>query len=95
MIIAFDFVIIVNLFTMKFRIGNGILNYLGTISLELYMIYGLFISEFKKYISCKFIFCASVLICSIISARFLHKVFGFLLSKYKAAKRFSTCPEVR
>ena len=84
MAIAFDFVIIINLFSMKFCIGNRILNYLGAVSLEIYMIHGLFILRLKQYISNEFMFCTSVLICSIISAHILHKIFSFLLSKYKA-----------
>ena len=84
MVIAVDFIIIINLFSMKFSINNRILYYLGTISLEIYMIHGLFISELKRCISNEVIFCASVLICSIISAHILHKFFNFLFLKYKA-----------
>ncbi|MCH5321097.1 MAG: acyltransferase [Eubacterium sp.] len=84
MITASHFVLIVNLLGLKFHIGNRILNYLGTISFEIYLIHYLFIAELKKYISSEFLFCASVLICSIISAHLLHKFFGFILSKYKA-----------
>lgn len=80
------FVFSVNLFTMKFRIGNPILNFFGNISYEFYLIHSLYISLLLENSSIKirnqFLGSCVVLVCSIVSAYLLHKLCQFILSKY-------------
>lgn len=85
---AMLFVFTIILFTMKFRIGNGILNFLGNISFEIYMIQGLWMLTLNgNYINNHknpLLWSCAVIICTIISSYFLHKLFRFVLAKYKA-----------
>ncbi len=85
-IVTFLFVISIVLFSMKVRIGNKILGFLGEISFELYMIQGLFITILRSnkfYIVNEFAWSCLVLALTIISGFVLHILFDKLLTKYK------------
>ena len=77
---TFFFVLLLILISLKCRFENHALDFLGKISLELYLIHNLFIMHFHEisgigtYIVC-------VLICSILSAALLHKLTAFILRK--------------
>ncbi len=58
-------------FSMKFKIGNRALSFLGSISFELYMIHGLFINFFrtdKLYIKNEFLYAVMVIATSVAAA---------------------------
>lgn len=71
---AILFPICVLFFTLKFQVGNRILNFLGNLSLEIYLLHGLFI-EIPMPIQNEFLWCCSVLICTIACASVFHMVF--------------------
>lgn len=48
MLISFDFLCIVWLLGMKLRIGNRLLAFVGSITLELYLVHGLFVELFSR-----------------------------------------------
>lgn len=86
LIITILFVISVVFFSMKVKIGNKALAFLGEISFEIYMIHGLFITIFRSdkiYIDNEFVWACLVLAFTIVSGYVLHIVFGKLLTKYK------------
>jgi peptidoglycan/LPS O-acetylase OafA/YrhL len=86
MLTAVAFVISTLLFMLKFKIGNKVLNYIGNISLEIYLTQGLFITIFhsrKMYIQNEFIFCVLVIIGCVVFASLLNFVLKKILSKYK------------
>lgn len=83
---AFFFVASVLLFSTKVTIGNKILQFLGEISLETYLIHGLFIQFFRSniiYVSNEFIWSSLVLVFSVVWAWILHIIFKKILSQYK------------
>ena len=66
-----SFCLMVTLFTMKLKCSNPILRFLGKISLELYLIHGLFLQLFQGQlctIENDFLFIAAVLVCSVAAA---------------------------
>ena len=70
-----SFCLVIMLFSMKIKCSNPVLSFLGKISLELYLIHGLFIQLFKGQlcmIQNDFLFIAAVLICSVVSAAILY-----------------------
>ena len=77
------FVCCVLLLSMKVKIGNRILGFFGEISLEIYLIQGLFI--YLLPVQNEFVWCAAVAALSTCSAFLLHLVFNAVLKKYKAA----------
>lgn len=81
------FVLSVLLLTMKFRVGNRILRFLGNISFEIYMAHGLYILLLKDVpvrTEIPLLWCCTVILCAVVSAYFLHKLFRVILSKYRA-----------
>ena len=73
-------------FSLKIKIGNTILSFLGSISLELYLLQGVFLKAFYKLnlhkeneILCTFI----TLVCLVLSSYILHFVDDTVLSWYK------------
>ena len=73
-------------FFMKIQIGNKILNFLGEISLELYISHGLFIILLRSnsiYINNELIWCISVLAGTILLSYGLHILFQAILKAYK------------
>ncbi len=68
--------------SMKVRIGNRILQFIGNISFELYMVHGFFISAFR-FISNDVLFSIAVISISIMTAYVLHRLDGILLKKLK------------
>lgn len=69
-----SFCLMITLFTMKIKCSNPFLRFLGKISLELYLIHGLFIQLFKGQlciIQNDFLFIAAVLACSVTAAAVL------------------------
>ena len=65
------------LFSLKFTIGNKILEFLGGISLEIYLMHGVFTMYFHAdviYINTDILFALAVIACAIITAYLLHFV---------------------
>lgn len=74
-ICASIFVVFVFAVSMKIKLRSPILRFLGSISLEIYLIHGLFVRYFRSIISSDFIYVTAVLAASIVSAIFLHLLF--------------------
>lgn len=75
------------LFSLKFQIGNKVLDFLGKISFEMYLIHGIFIRLSRNsiiYIENELLWCIIVLISTISFSFLLHILFSKLLSKYKS-----------
>ena len=71
------------LVTMKLKIGNKATTFFGEMSLELYLIQGVFIKEIDFGIKNEFLWCIFVLVSTIFVAYFFHKLDNALLSRYK------------
>lgn len=83
LITAVVFVMSVLLFSMKIQIGNKVLAFLCNISLEIYLLHGLFISGLTDKTS-ELLWCVSILAGTIISAYILHTV------SIKTAKKYTS-----
>ena len=83
---TFFFVCLLILISLKCRFENRVLDFLGKISLELYLIHNLFIMHFTE-LSGIGIYIVCVLACSIVSAALLHKFVSFLLRKINKKPR--------
>ena len=83
-IISLIFVFCVILLSMKIRIGNRILGFLGEISLEVYLIHGLILTFSQNLIQNDLLLCAAVIAVSIPLAFVIHLVLSFALKKYKS-----------
>lgn len=73
------------LFTMKIRLGNRILDCLGKVSLELYLLHPLFLLLFRSsilYIGNDLLFCVAVLAGSIIASLLLSQPYNAVCKKY-------------
>lgn len=80
------FSIIIVLFSMKFRVRSKIAHFLGTISLELYLVQGLPIMMFRNkvvYIQNELLWCSIVLLSSIALAMVFHALFNKMLTYYR------------
>ena len=78
------FVAMILILSLKFRIGNNMLSFLGTISLEIYLLQGIFIEITRQYIHNDSYWCCAVFILDIIGAYVLHMViFKLKLLKQK------------
>ncbi len=75
------FVCGVILLSMKIRIGNRMFDHLGNISLELYLVHGLFIQYLK--IQNEFVRCLAVIVLSVVTAFILHIAISCILKKYR------------
>ena len=90
MLTALLFVLSVVMLVLKVQIGNKPLNHLGNISLEIYLMQGLFITVLPIYAirnkfsfsGIDFLWCLVVIICTIIFSFLLHLVFKKILKKY-------------
>ena len=74
------------LISLKINFGNRVLDFLGDMSLEIYMTHGLFTRVLRSkflYIENDSFWAVSVLFGTIILSFVLHKYFVFILSKYK------------
>lgn len=72
------FVMTVVVFTMKFKVGNPLSIFLGTISIEIYLIHQIFYMMFRSsflYIKNQTLFFTAVIIAAIITASLLHVLF--------------------
>lgn len=70
----------------RFKFGNKILNFLGNISFELYMVQGLFMMALRNdylYIANDTVWSLLVIFFSILSAFGLNKLFKLIILKYK------------
>lgn len=79
-----SFCAMVMLFTLKVECSNPILRFLGKISVELYLIHGLFIQLFKGqlcFLENDFLFIAAVLSCSVAAAWLLYYPITLLVRK--------------
>ncbi len=86
MIMSTLFVLGVILTSARFMFGNKILNFLGNISFELYMVQGAIMLALRNdyfYIGNDTVWSLAVILCSIIFAFLLNKLFNFMLLKYK------------
>ena len=76
MVIVFMFIVL--LLMLKIRFSNGVLKFLGEISLELYLIHNLFLMGFrtpgKIMIQGTFSYVIAVLVCSLVLAFLLHQM---------------------
>ena len=73
------------LLLMKVKIGNPVLDFLGKISFEVYMIHGIFIQWFRSYhinIGSDSLWAAAVIGAAIVGAFVLHMVFSFISKCY-------------
>jgi len=77
---TFFFVFLLILISLKCRFENRVLDFLGKISLELYLIHNLFIMHFDM-LSGIGIYVVSVLVCSILTASLLHEIITFVFCK--------------
>ncbi len=87
------FVFFVFMLGMKMKIGNKILNFMGTITLEFYLIHGLFVELFGYsfidlapslyYIKNVALFVLVIIVLGIPSAILLQKLHNLILGKYK------------
>ncbi len=80
------FVIIIFLLLLKLKVGNKITEFLGKMSLELYLIQGLFITLFRSdkiMIENNYLYIIYTLIGTIITAYILNLIDKFILKKYK------------
>ena len=83
---AILFTVGVLLFSLKFKVSNQILDFLGKISFEIYMLHGLFITILRSniiYIYNELLWCVLVLLCTIPFAFMMHIVFNSILKIYK------------
>ena len=86
LVTAILFVLSVIMFSLKVQIGNKILEFLGEISLEIYISQGLFMTTLRSgwiYINNELLWCILVLTGTIVFSHCLHKVFQYIFSKYK------------
>ena len=86
LLFTLSFVICTLAIFMKIQIGNKILNFLGEISLELYLSHALFKFSLRSkyiYISNELIWCISVLAGTILFSYGLHILFQAILKAYK------------
>ena len=76
MVIVFMFIVL--LLMLKIRFSNGVLKFLGEISLELYLIHNLFLIAFRTpgriMIRGTFSYVIAVLLCSLVLAFLLHQL---------------------
>lgn len=75
---------------MKVKLGNPVQNFLGKLSMELYLIHGLFITLFRSNIlniENDAVYSALVLACSIVSAKFLSMLFKKTVIRPKCLKK--------
>ena len=77
---TFFFVCLLILISLKCRFENRVLDFLGKISLELYLIHNLFIIHLDMIAGIG-LFVVCVLVCSILSASLLHDIITFILCK--------------
>lgn len=80
-LLAFLFVCSVILISMKLIIGNCILGLLGDISLEIYLVHGLFINLIR--IQNDFLWCLVIISLSLVTAFILHLFLSIILKKYR------------
>ena len=86
MMCAVLFVLSVLLFAMKFEIGNPILTFLGKISLEVYLVQGLFIRGLRTntiYIQNEALWSLLTVLGSVVFGAILNYLLGIPLKKYK------------
>ncbi len=83
---AIFFVLSVVLISLKFRIGNKVLSFLGSISLEIYISQGLMITTLingKIRIENELLQCIAVSAATILFSYLLHLVLDAVIGKYK------------
>lgn len=80
---SISFVFALLTFSMKFKIGNSILSFLGNISLEIYLIQGIFIETFKDWANNRqknTLFALLIIVLTIFSSFLLHHFNRLLLN---------------
>lgn len=83
---AIFFVLSVIAFSLKAQIGNKILNFLGNISLEIYISQGLLITSLRGghiYIENELLWCVAVIAGTVVFSYLLHIVLQAIMGKYK------------
>jgi len=74
------FMLLIILIGMKLRFKNPVMDFLGKISLELYLIHNLFI-DILSFIKGSAMYCLAVVVCSIIAATLLHRLDTIIMCK--------------
>lgn len=85
-VVGIFFILMVLGCSMKFKVGNKVLYFIGTISYELYLIHGLWIYWFKNGafpIENELLLVGMVFLCAIASAVVLHKISGYFVTAFK------------
>ena len=80
------FVALILLITMKIQFNNAVLNFLGKIALEIYLIHRLYIGIFRSEglnIQSNITYCALVYLCTIVSAVILHNINSAIVKTIK------------
>ena len=85
---VFFFSICVLLVTMKLQFKNPMLNFLGKISLELYLLHNLFLGIFTELvpISNSFLFVVVVMVCSLLGATVIDFLDSWIIGKLQKQK---------
>ncbi len=86
MLCCIFFIILVLMLMMKLKVGNPVMVYLGKISLELYLVHGLFVFGLHSeliYIQNDFLYALITISGSILLASALHFVMNEILKRYK------------
>ena len=82
--------ILVFLLFGKFKFGNCLLRWLGKLSLELYLVHGIFLYHFK-WSEKDIINCAIVMACSIVASYILHTLFSLANRKLLEEQKRTDC----
>lgn len=83
---AFFFVVMLLLLSLKYRVGNKVLGYLGDISFEIYLLQGICFLLLRNnyiYVGNPILYAVIILSGTILLAHLFHKLFQYLLNKYK------------
>ena len=75
------FTLLVIFLLMKLRLGNRAVNFLGKISLEIYLVQGLYIIVMHPYIKNKIVFCITALALSIATGAALNYIDAAIIKK--------------
>ena len=85
-IIAILFTVAIMMFSLKFSIGNLIIDYIGKISFELYLSHGMFIWIFNKIIANDLLKSVLVVVSSFAFSVILHKILNMVLVRNNKSK---------
>lgn len=87
---AATFVLSIIVCSLKFTRSNAVLNYLGEISLEIYLCHGLFIAALRSnvmYVQSDFVYATLVVLCSVTFAHVFHAGNRWLVEQCKSKRQ--------